>query len=191
MRVADRLKRTVRLVLGDYRLNWIYASPPGAGSISLPPGVELRRLTAADLDHVAGEADPQVRKLAGYARIGALGYVLAAGQSEPLSIAHFVDAARYDHRSIWPLRADQLALVDIVTLPRARGRGHAARLIAAATPRALATDGHVRAICFIWWNHRASIRAFRRAGWRAVGFSVELAGRGGRVRSWRARWRRS
>ena len=190
MTLWARLARGVRGVLCDYRLNWIYASPSRMGPVVLPPGLEARPLASADLGHFARSADAQARKVPGYHESGASGFVLAEWGRAPLGAAHYCGRDRYPHDAIWPLASDQLALVDIVMLPEARGRGLAAPLIAAATGQALADGGQGSAICFIWWNHRASLRAFRRAGWRAIGFSVELTMRSGRIRHWRTGWGR-
>ena len=190
MTLNTRLGRGIRRLVGDYRLNWVYASPRGSEPIRLLPGLVVRPSLAADLDHAASSDDAQARKAADYARGGATGFVLAEQEGAPLGIVHFADRAHYAHDSVWPLRADQLALLDIVMVPAARGQGHAAGLIATATPLALAlaTSGQVGAICFIWWNHRASLRAFRRAGWRALGFSAEVTTRDGHARRLRVRW---
>ncbi len=150
----------------------------------------MRPLTDADLDHFGRSADVQARKVQGYTGSGAWGFVLAELGGAPLGAVHFTGRDCYAHDDIWPLRADQLALVDIVMLPDARGRGLAAPLIAAATAQVLGRGGQASAICFIWWNHRASLRAFGRAGWRAIGFSIELTRRSGRVHHWRTGWGR-
>ncbi len=188
MSFAARLSGCVRWLVADYRLNWILAAPVRADPVVLPPGLEVRPLTPADLAVFAQDDDPQVRKIASYSASGADGFVLAEVGRGALGVVHFCDGDRYAHASTWPLRADQLALIDIVTLPVARGQGHAARLIAAATPPAVTARGKVGAICFIWWNHHASLSAFRRAGWRAKAFSVELVTRRGRIRSFRVKW---
>ena len=188
MTPAARIGWTVRRFVRDYRLNWVYASPTRGETIALPPGLEVRPLAAADLVHAARSDDAQIRKVPDYAGSGALGLVLASSNSTPLGVVHFVDTAHYAHETVWPLRADQLALLDIVIAPEARGHGHATRLIATATPLALATSGQAGAICFIWWNHRASLRAFQRAGWRALGFSAEVTTRDGRAHCLRLPW---
>lgn len=188
MTAAARIGRAVRRFVRDYRLNWVYAAPTPGRTVTLPPGLEVRALVAADLDHAARSRDAQVRKVPDYAGIGASGFVLASRELAPLGMVHFADAAHYAHETVWPIKADQLALLDIVIMPEARGQGHAARLIATATPLALAASGQTGAICFIWWNHRASLRAFRRAGWRALGFSAEVTTRDGHAHRLRLRW---
>jgi RimJ/RimL family protein N-acetyltransferase len=46
-------------------------------------------------------------------------------------------------------------------------------LIRAATRRYL-TEGRRRMIAFIWWSNTPSLRAFKKAGWKRIGFSMEL-----------------
>ncbi len=182
MRVSltEMIKRLVRHVVHDYRLNWVYASTGSEDVLPLPASLDFAPLDDAGLRRIAEAPDKQFRKALGYDRLGATGYMLAQ-DGAPLSVAHFVDLARYENASVWPLRADEVALLNIVTDETAQGRGYAPILISNATPAMLST--HVtRAIAFIWWNHRASLRAFDRAGWHRVGFSLELIGKHGKVR---------
>lgn len=173
-------KRLVRHMVHDYRLNWIYASTGADAVLPLPDTLEFARLNDVGLMHIATSNDPQFRKALGYDRMGADGYVLAQ-DGIPLCVAHFVDLARYENATIWPLRADEVALLNIVTDEPAQGHGYAAVLISNATPAMLSVH-FTRAIAFIWWNHRASLRAFQQAGWHRVGFSVEFIGKRGSVR---------
>ena len=178
--ITQLAKRLARHVVQDYRLNWIYESTCPDAVLPLPDGVDFARLDDAGLLHIAATNDLQFRKALGYDRLGAEGYMLAH-DGIPLCVAHFVDLARYENITIWPLRADEVALLNIVTDKAAQGRGYASVLISNATP-AMLSPHFTRAIAFIWWNHRASLRAFQRAGWHRVGFSVELTGKHGRVR---------
>lgn len=173
-------KRLVRHLVHDYRLNWVYASTGSEDVLPLPANLDFARLGDGGLLQIAAVPDLQFRKALGYDRLGAAGYMLAQ-DGVPLSVAHFVDLARYENASVWPLRTDETALLNIVTHETAQGRGYAPILISNATQAILSTHFR-RAIAFIWWNHRASLRAFDRAGWRRVGFSLELIGKHGRVR---------
>ena len=174
------MKRLVRKVVQDYRINWVLASDTVPQPNALPDQLSLARLDDAALQRIAATADPKFRKAIGYDRIGATGYALLK-QDEPLSVAHFVDIARYENATIWPLGADEVALLNIVTHDAAQGFGYAPILIAHATA-AMLSPRYRRAITFIWWNHRASLRAFARAGWHRVGFSIGIVGRNGKVR---------
>lgn len=172
------LRWLARMVFGDYRLNWVLRSacPPVLAPV-LPAGTVVRRITAEDRVLIGRDDNPRFRDSPG--DVGTASFVLVADRA-PRCVAQFVAPADYRDATIWPLAPDSLALVNIVTRADSRGRGFAPLLIAAATTLA----GGGPAICFIWWNHHASLRAFRRAGWRRIGFSVELTSHKGRI------WRR-
>ena len=178
--LTDLTKRLVRHVVRDYRLNWVLASSGAEPLLPLPAALDFMPLDEASLQTIAATADIQFRKSVGYDRIGATGYLLSK-QGEPLSAAHFVDLTRYENATIWPLGTDEVALLNIVTQDAAQGLGYAPILIAHATA-AMLSPRYRRAIAFIWWNHRASLRAFKRAGWHRVGFSVGIVGKGGTER---------
>lgn len=173
-------KRLVRHVVHDYRLNWIFASDDTPSVPKLPAEIDFAPLDDTALQRIATTTDPQFRKALGYDRIGATGFVLST-HGEPLSAAHFVDLSLYENATIWPLGADEVALLNIVTQDAAQGYGYAPILIAHATA-AMLSPRYRRAIAFIWWNHRASLRAFTRAGWHRIGFSIGIVGRNGVVR---------
>lgn len=183
-RLSGWLARLARTRVHDYRLNWILRSPDRALARDLPTTMQVRRARAADGVAIGATADAKFRASMAAAQADAGAFVLTR-DGRPCGIAFFVDRDDYRDDGIWPLASGELALTDIVTNHADRGQGVASRLIAAATPMALA-DAHRPgpAICYIWWNHAASLRAFRRAGWRRIGFSIEVTGRCGRV------WRR-
>ena len=169
-------------LLDEYRLNWIVASPPE------DPGIGPDALTVRALDEDARHAldtspTPKVRASLKFSEAGFEGLALADGPAL-LSVAHFATPANYDRHDTWPLRDGEYALVDIVTEEEARGQGHAATLIRAAT-----RHYGSRLIAYIWWTNHPSLRAFRSAGWRRIGFSFEWR-TGGRWRSLRIPLRR-
>lgn len=173
-KVKTMLGRAARNVVHDYRLNWILQSPSTNPSLPLTPDLEVRRFREEDERFLGNSDDEEFRKALGYWRGGATGFVMTEG-GEPACAVHFVTVAGYDYSKTWPLAANQLALVNIVTRRASRGRGFAATLITHAT--SLALQGCFdNALCFVWWNHHASLAAFRQAGWYRVGFSLELVG---------------
>lgn len=180
------IARVARAIVGDYRLNWVLRSPAVPACSALPNGMVVRRITDADRAMIAHDPDPKFRASPGFARIGANGFVLLDA-GKVCCITQFAGPEAYAYLLVWPLAGDQLALLDLVTRRASQGRGLATLLIGAATYLALYESGKQSAICFIWWNHHASLRAFRRAGWRRIGFSVELTSRRGRVIRWRLR----
>lgn len=179
------MKRLFRAALGwlvdDYRINWIYATttpspmPPRPGDSIIVTNDALRaKLAVSPTDKVRGSLS--------YARAGLEGLVLVR-QGEPLCVAHFARAHQYDRAATWPLRQGDIALMDIATQESARGQGLAPQVIAAAS-RHFITKAQSRLIAFIWWSNAPSVRAFAKAGWRRIGFSVEwqMAGRWWNVR---------
>ncbi|WP_404369766.1 hypothetical protein AB5I39_00135 [Sphingomonas sp. MMS24-J45] len=178
--LTDVAKRLVRHVVHDYRLNWIFASDATGPVPKLPEEIDFAPLDDTALQRIATTTDPQFRKVLGYERIGASGFLLSK-HGEPLSAAHFVDQSLYENATIWPLGPDEAALLNVVTLDAAQGYGYAPILIAHATA-AMLSPRYRRAIAFIWWNHRASLCAFTRAGWHRIGFSIGIVGKNGAVR---------
>lgn len=172
--VKDGIKAALGMLIADYRLNWIYAS---AGM----PDARGPEVVEAAPEHYVAIADsltPKVKGALSYARQGLSGMVVLQ-QGRPASVAHFARAEQYGRHATWPLRANEVALMDIATEQSERGRGLAVSLIRGATRHYLEA-GADRVIAFIWWTNTPSIRAFRKAGWRRIGFSAEW--------QWRGRW---
>ncbi|WP_158266472.1 GNAT family N-acetyltransferase [Allosphingosinicella deserti] len=159
-------------LLTDYRVNWIVASPAQRASAPARGDVAAAMLDDEGAAALGRSPTHKVRNSLSYTRAGLQGRVLMLG-SQIVAIAHFAAFGSYEFGSIWPLGAEQIALVDIVTEERFRGRGFAARLIRDACDhyQQLGVDS---LIAFIWWTNGPSIRAFRKAGWTRVGLSVEV-----------------
>lgn len=158
----------VRSTFGEYRINRIVAAPALADGSTDPDVVEETP------DHIALIARSRSAKFAGttlYGEAGLPGLVLV-DQGRPVCAAHFADRLEYDRDSTWPLAEDGIALIDIATDEEARGRGFAPRVIAEATRRYSAKRQPL--IAFIWWNNHPSLNAFRKAGWRVIGTSIEF-----------------
>ncbi|MDE1918860.1 MAG: hypothetical protein KGH96_22655 [Sphingomonadales bacterium] len=174
------MKRILRAALGwlisDYRINWIYAT--STPSPVLPaPGDSVMVTDDALRARLAASTTDKIRSSLSYARAGMEGLALVR-QGEPLCVAHFAHPDQYDRAATWPLRQGDIALMDIATQESARGQGLAPQVIAAAS-RHFITGAQSRLIAFIWWSNTPSRRAFAKAGWRRIGFSVEwrVAGR--------------
>lgn len=164
------IRAILRLCFTDYRVNWIYASHGAAPEIWSDTEdicAINNRIRAA----LAASSTAKVRNSLSYAHAGLTGYVLLAG-GLPLCVAHFATPSQYDRAGTWPLRAGEVALMDIATEQTVRGRGLAVRLIAMTT-RLLVQQGTRRVIAFIWWSNTPSVRAFTKAGWQRIGLSIE------------------
>ncbi len=179
------MKHLLRNALGwlvhDYRINWIYATDR-PGPVALRPGDSIMPLDDALRVRLALSTTDKMRGSLSYARAGLQGLALVR-QGEPLCVAHFARAQQYDRAATWPLREGDIALMDIATQESARGQGLAPQVIAQAS-RHFLTGPQQRLIAFIWWSNTPSLRAFGKAGWRRIGFSVEwrMAGRWWHVR---------
>ena len=130
------------------------------------------RLDAPLIAAPTASATPKMRSSLSFTRAGLTGLALVE-EGRPVSVAHFATPADYDRAATWPLRATEVALMDIATEDAQRGRGLAVTLIRATTAHFLGA-GKSRVICFIWWSNTPSLRAFTKAGWRRIGLSIEV-----------------
>lgn len=164
-------KAVARRAFQDYRINFIYASPAAPAPPVCPPGADIVALTPALIERLRQSPTRKVSNSVSFAAAGLAGLAVVE-DGRPLSVAHVADFHQYDRHGTWPLATDEMALMDIATEEDARGRGLAVALIRAAADRGL--SGRKRMIAFIWWSNTPSLRAFAKAGWRRIGFSVEL-----------------
>jgi RimJ/RimL family protein N-acetyltransferase len=171
MSIKSNIKLLLNCLFEKYRINWIYASDlnRAVNSAQLPQAI--KSFSKAHIDVLANSPTEKMCKAIGYNEDGFDGFVIEE-DSRPVCVAHFADKARYDRTRTWPLSNDEMALIDIATEEVARGRGLAVRLIASATEMYL-NQGKRRVIAFIWWSNTPSVRAFKKAGWHRIGFSVE------------------
>lgn len=169
--MKDYLKRLLRGAVAQYRINWIFAITQPGPEGSLPAGQRIVPLATEHVTALGESSTAKVRSSLSYSRAGMKGFVLLA-ESQPLSVVHFADPSQYDRTGTWPLRAGEVALMDVVTEASARGGGLAVRLLEQTAAQYL-RSGTKRLIAFIWWSNRPSVRAFRKSGWRRIGLSIE------------------
>ncbi len=174
------IKSALNLCFDDYRINWIFASPTETKSSSGKLNDVAVAITAGHRQILANSLTAKMRGSVSFNKSGLDGYVIEQF-GQPLCVAHFADCARYDRAGTWPLAADEMALMDIATEEEMRGRGLAVRLISATTKLLLEQDKR-RLIAFIWWSNTPSVRAFKKAGWRRIGLSIEIL----RASKWRS-----
>ncbi len=179
--MSGAIKAAVKALAGaavrDYRVNWIYACTAPPASAAPVRAVPVDEAICRQLEASENE---QSRKAARYFRNGLAGLAIMESGA-PGCVTHFATPAQYERAGTWPLAPGDLALMDIVTEPHARGKGHALRLIEDSA-RAMLMGDCRRLVCFIWWSNKPSFRAFEKAGWRRIGVSLEWT-RGG---PWRA-----
>jgi GNAT superfamily N-acetyltransferase len=169
--VKGYLKRLAARAVAEYRINWIFAIDRAGTDVVLPASQRIVPLASEHATLLDQSATDQVRGSLSYARAVLRGFVLLDG-GRPVSVAHFAEPAQYDRTETWPLRAGEVALMDIVTEESARGGGLAARLLEQTAAYYL-QSGTKRLIAFIWWSNEPSVRAFRKSGWHRIGLSIE------------------
>jgi RimJ/RimL family protein N-acetyltransferase len=164
------VQRLLACVVSDYRINWIYAASV-AQPVPLGPDEEIVPLAGEWRERIAASTTRYVRNSLSYNDAGMPGLVLVRGR-EPLGTVHVAGPAQYDRTATWPLRSQEMAVIDLATEEAARGQGIGPRLMAMATAHCL-NQGAARVICFIWWSNTPSTRAVSKAGWKRIGLSLE------------------
>jgi len=170
----------MRVLLGDYAIFKIYASPEAPPALAPRTDVSLRELDLApgcrpplapDLEHLRACAGEES---AGFAAIE---------NGVAVCSCWYWYGKRYRQRNFWPLRRSEAKLVEIATSEDSRGRGLASALIAFSTVN-MQERGFTRLHARIWHSNQPSIRAFEKAGWRRRALVVEVAlcGLGRRLR---------
>ena len=174
--IAEILKHIAKwlisFVLEDYSISWVYALGECPTAVLLPASLTVARMCDKARALIAASEDMEFRHALSFDDPALEAFVLSE-RGEPVAVAHFAAGDAYAGAVTWPLAAGEVALVNLVTREDRRGRGLGPLLINAADTRLLAAR-FTRAIAFIWWSNRASVRAFRKAGWRRTGLSVRL-----------------
>ncbi len=173
MAAKSLIKLLVGKVFEDYRINIIVASPvkhyPAA---PMARGCSITALSSDHIEQFSNSSTHKVHNSLSYSNAGLQGYVLVH-DGVPVCVAHFSDIKQYDRVGTWPIKANEVALMDIATEEFARGKSYASALITGVTERYMAQGTH-RLIAFIWWSNTPSKRAFAKAGWRKIGVSIEV-----------------
>lgn len=164
-------KRMATFLLGEYSAYFIYQSPD-AGAMASPQAAMRFVVRELGPDDVAASPDDVVRDQADYLGAQALGFACIENGAV-LGLCFYWYGERYRQRNFWPLAASQAKLVQIVTVPSARGRGVATELIRRSMA-AVAAVGFDRAYARIWHSNKPSYRAFERAGWSRIAFVAEV-----------------
>lgn len=172
MTAKDCLKALLARTFSDYRVNWIYASVADCEAAPLNNGLSLGPLAATQMQAILESSSHKFRNTLSFHKGGLAGFVLSDDKG-PVCVAHFASPDQYRHNATWPIRANEVALVDIATDDRAKGKGYAPVTIRAAT-QAYREAGIERLIAFIWWSNKPSIRSFEKAGWVRIGLAIEV-----------------
>ncbi|NML60317.1 GNAT family N-acetyltransferase [Massilia sp. RP-1-19] len=161
------VKKILRLLLGDYSAYHVYRN----GAIAPAPGngLVVRQLDADDLRR---SPDAEIGEQAFYLGEGAHGFGCFDGDVLA-GVCFYWHGQRYLKRNFWPLARGEAKLVQILTLPRMRGRSVAPTLIQESA-RAMQALGFAHTYARIWHSNTPSLRAFARAGWTRVATVIEV-----------------
>ncbi len=179
--IKQLAKKLALLLLHDYGIYRIYRAP------QVIPPVELSfEVQEIDASWLAASGDPLLAEQAWYCGSDSRAFgVIAEGRL--LAACFYWWGERYRReRAFLELGPHEAKLVQIVTLASARGRGLARGLIAESARR-MQAGGMTELFARVWHSNDPSRRAFECAGWRAVGWVVEINPLR-RTRPWRIRW---
>ena len=167
------LKQIARAIFGDYQIFRIY-------EFGNRPDISNNRGKAADwsfeevsLEQIKVSTDVAIRERAWYLGEDAHAFGCIR-QGRILALCVFWHGERYRiKRNFWPLAQDEAKLVEIITLPEARGQGIAGLLIEYASGEMFARGFH-RLFARIWHSNLPSIRAFEKSGWQYLTTVLEI-----------------
>lgn len=161
------LKKLLRLLFGDYSAYHVYRN--GENTPASPQRFAVRQLDTGDL---CRSPDADIAEQAFYLGDDAHGFGCFDGDVL-VGVCFYWHGERYLKRNFWPLAEREAKLVQIITLPRMRGRSVAPTLIQESA-RAMQSLGFTRTYARIWHSNTPSLRAFARAGWTRVATVVEV-----------------
>lgn len=168
------LKRLLRAVVRDYEINRVYhRTPVLQDAAALPPGACVIESRAQFDD----SSDARIRDHAWFFGDKARVYGLYdEGDLVCICAYWFAGHAGLPHRFA-ELAGDEAVMVDLLTSPKSRGRGHASQL-ARHAENDLVRLGKRRLVTWVWHNNAPSIRVFEKAGWSYSHLLVEIRPRG-------------
>jgi len=164
------LKALLRFFLGDYGAYYIYAASTATADKQL--GKTNLKIVPAEQAALDIDPAPLVRKQAAYAGEDARAYACWL-DDRIVGVCFYWWGKRYLQRNFWPLRENEAKLVQIITLPEARGLGVATALIAASC-QDMGHCGFGYVFARIWHSNFPSWRAFERAGWKRIALVIEI-----------------
>lgn len=170
--IRKSAKHVVQLLFGKYELYRIFVSPRNETFHAKARSVRFEPLDGNE-SKLLSSPDPEISALASYGGAGALGFA-ALVDDEIAAVAWVWLRDRYTReRGFITIGPDDGKLVQITTSARFRRRSIATDLIRYATSE-MHTRHYQAVWARIWWSHRASVRAFRAAGWHQAGAIVKF-----------------
>lgn len=166
------VKRFAKAILGDYAIYYVYGVSRRAGFKEVPRTPDFAYFSL-DRDQLATSPEPLIREQVGYSGTESTAFGCAQ-DGTVVAACHYWYGDRYRTRNFWPLAEDEAKLVQIVTAPRARGKGIATALIAYSANEMFRL-GFNRLYARVWHSNVPSLSAFERAGWLRVALVIEIA----------------
>jgi len=163
-----RLAPLLRALLGGYACFRILTLPPQA--TESPRASRCRELT--DISELERSAFADLQSLAQYKAQDAFCFVADDGPSI-IGACWYWYGETYRRRNFWPLQSREAKLVQVTTAQEYRGRGVAEDLIRFSSS-AMFRKGFGPLYARVWHSHKASLRAFEKAGWREIAIVVEI-----------------
>lgn len=164
------LKSTAGLLMGEYAAYYIYKQELGQhASTALRPSVAIRPIEKSAF---TAKINPLIMEQRAFFGEDSLAY--ACYEDDRIIAACFYwHGLRYLRRNFWPLRENEAKLVQIITLPEARGKGVAPVLIGDSFED-VAKKGFDTAYARVWHSNIPSHRAFEKAGWKKIALVFEI-----------------
>jgi len=163
-------KKVASVMFGGYRLNRIYtfdlAEIQSGGTVD----AELRRFS--DPAVMEASRDARMRDHSWFAGPNAYCFGLWVDGELACSCIYW-NQHRFTDTKIWSIGSDEVAMVDLLTVPGYRGRGYASALVR-HTQRELSSLGFKRLVTWVWHTNTPSIATFDNTGWRYVAFVMEV-----------------
>jgi RimJ/RimL family protein N-acetyltransferase len=163
-------KKLAKLLFGNYSVYYIYACKAGQGERAAANASGFR-FAPVDKAQVESSNAALIVDQSAYHGSDTHAYACFRG-ARIVGSCYFWHGARYRERNFWPLARDEAKLVQIVVIPRMRGRAVATNLIACAAEN-MFQKGFRCLYARIWHSNTPSWRAFQRAGWVRVAVVIE------------------
>ncbi len=172
------IKALVHLVAPFYSLARIYAVELDKGTRSAQCGIAPQpspfapNATSTSRSTAASPASPLTLAPLESLGPGAVAFGITC-EGALVSSCELWAGRSYHEPSIWMLDNDEALLTRLQTDITCRGFGLAGRLLM-YLEREMADAGFQRLYAVVWWTNSASIKAFEKAHWVRVGFSVRV-----------------
>lgn len=164
------LKGIASLLMGEYAAYYIYKQEIGQhATMALRPSVTIKPIEKSIF---TTKIHPLIMEQRAYFGDDSLAYACYE-DDRIIATCFYWHGSRYVRRNFWPLRENEVKLVQIITLPEARGKGVAPVLIRDSFED-VAKKGFDTAYARVWHSNIPSHRAFEKAGWKKIALVLEV-----------------